>query len=154
MKNNENLKCEKKINITSIVELIFTFLPVMILIMIKIITSKFNFYDIMARSDFSFLAMILYSQTLIKLFSGLIVNENKKDYSLLLIVTLVLTIGLIPSIIYLVLIEMGNISIIIYILQLIWLIGSVIIFWIFGRLGILLIEKEKICENDFEEVNP
>ena len=131
MKNNENLKCEKKINITSIVELIFTFLPVMILIMIKIITSKFNFYDIMARSDFSFLAMILYSQTLIKLFSGLIVNENKKDYSLLLIVTLVLTIGLIPSIIYLVLIEMGNISIIIYILQLIWLIGSVIIFWIF-----------------------
>ena len=145
---------KKKINITSIVELIFTFLPVMILIMIKIITSKFNFYDIMARSDFSFLAMILYSQTLIKLFSGLIVNENKKDYSLLLIVTLVLTIGLIPSIIYLVLIEMGNISIIIYILQLIWLIGSVIIFWIFGRLGILLIEKEKICENDFEEVNP
>jgi|GEM_PF-3275769 hypothetical protein len=154
MKKNENLKCEKKINITSIVELIFTFLPVMILIMIKIITTKFNFYDIMARSDFSFLAMILYSQTLIKLFSGLIINENKKDYSLLLIVTLVLTIGLIPSIIYLVLIETGNISIIICILQLIWLIGSVIILLLFGRLGMLLIEKEKICENDFEEVNP
>lgn len=154
MKKNENLKCEKKINITSIVELIFTFLPVMILIMIKIITTEFNFYDIIARSDFSFLAMILYSQTLIKLFSGLIINENKKDYSLLLIVTLVLTIGLIPSIIYLVLIETGNISIIICILQLIWLIGSTIIFLLFGRFGMLLIEKEKICENDFEEVNP
>ncbi|MGP1577748.1 MAG: hypothetical protein ACTTH7_09785 [Treponema sp.] len=118
--------------------------------MIKIITYKFTFSDILTRSDFSFLAMILYSQTLIKLFSGLIVNKNEKDYGLLLIVSLVLTIGLIPSIIYLVLIEVGNSNIIICILQFIWLIGSIIIFCFFGRLGIALIEKEKIFESDFE----
>lgn len=150
MNSRENLKYEKRINITSIVELIFTFLPVAILLMIQIITGKFNFCDIIARSDFSFVAMILYSQTLIKLFSGLITNENKKDYSLLLTITLILTIGLIPPIIYLVLIETGNTGMLIYILQLIWLLGSVIVFLCFGRLGILLAENKKIYESDFE----
>ncbi|MEL3906885.1 MAG: hypothetical protein P1P65_07675 [Treponema sp.] len=134
----------------SIIELIFTFLPVMILLMIKIPTSKFNFSDMLIRSDFSFLAMILYSQTLIKLFSGLIVNKNEKDYGLLLIVSLVLAIGLIPSVVYLVLIETDNGNVAIYILQLIWLVGSIIIFWLFGRLGTLLSEKEIIFESDFE----
>ena len=76
MQNKENLKCENKVNITLIVELIFSFLPVLIVIMIKIVVNQFKFYDIVTRSDFSFLAMILYSQTLIKLFSGLITPFN------------------------------------------------------------------------------
>lgn len=151
MQNKENLKCENKVNITLIVELIFSFLPVLIVIMIKTVVNQFKFYDIVARSDFSFLAMILYSQTLIKLFSGLIINKNEKCYELLLIVTLILVIGLIPSIIYLVIIEIGNINTLICFLQFIWLVGGVVVFLFFGGLGLVLSEKEKIVEKDFEK---
>ena len=94
MKNNERLKFEHKIRNTIIVDLIFTFLPIAVLILIKLLTySKENFFK---RSDWSYISMILYGQTLIKLFTGIIQNMNEKDSSLLILqVSCILTFGLI-----------------------------------------------------------
>ena len=94
--------------------------------------------------------MILYGQTLIKLFTGIIQNMNEKDSSLMILqVSCILSFGLIPSILFLVLIEIGKNNIAIIICQFIWLIGSVIIYFIFGGLGLILSEKKKITESDF-----
>ena len=99
MKTNESLKFERKIRNTIIVDLIFSFLPVLVLIAIKLLThSSENFFT---RSDWSYVSMILYGQTLIKLFSGIIQNMNEKDSSLLILqVSCILAFGLIPSIFF------------------------------------------------------
>ncbi|MDE7228732.1 MAG: hypothetical protein K2N31_10495 [Treponemataceae bacterium] len=148
MKTNESLKFERKIRNTIIVDLIFSFLPVLVLIAIKLLThSSENFF---MRSDWSYVSMILYGQTLIKLFSGIIQNMNEKDSSLLILqVSCILAFGLIPSILFLLLIEIGIINFAIIILQFVWLAGSIVIYFIFGGLGLILSEKKKITESDF-----
>ncbi|MDE6718408.1 MAG: hypothetical protein K2J68_00920 [Treponemataceae bacterium] len=148
MKTNESLKFERKIRNTLIVDLIFSFLPVLVLIAIKLLThSSENFFT---RSDWSYVSMILYGQTLIKLFSGIIQNMNEKDSSLLILqVSCILAFGLIPSILFLLLIEIGIINFVIIILQFVWLAGSIVIYFIFGGLGLILSEKKKITESDF-----
>lgn len=148
MKTNESLKFERKIRNTIIVDLIFSFLPVLVLIAIKLLThSSENFF---MRSDWSYVSMILYGQTLIKLFSGIIQNMNEKDSSLLILqVSCILAFGLIPSILFLLLIEIGIINSAIIILQFVWLAGSIVIYFIFGGLGLILSEKKKITESDF-----
>ena len=148
VKTDESLKFERKIRNTIIVDLTFSFLPVIVLVAIKLLTcSRENFF---LRSDWSYISMILYGQTLIKLFTGIIQNMNEKDSSLMILqVSCILSFGLIPSILFLVLIEIGKNNIAIIICQFIWLIGSVIIYFIFGGLGLILSEKKKITESDF-----
>lgn len=148
VKTDESLKFERKIRNTIIVDLIFSFLPVIVLVAIKLLKcSRENFF---LRSDWSYISMILYGQTLIKLFTGIIQNMNEKDSSLMILqVSCILSFGLIPSILFLVLIEIGKNNIAIIICQFIWLIGSVIIYFIFGGLGLILSEKKKITESDF-----
>ena len=148
MKTNESLKFERKIRNTIIVDLIFSFLPVLVLIAIKLLThSSENFF---MRSDWSYVSMILYGQTLIKLFSGIIQNMNEKDSSLLILqVSCILAFGLIPSILFLLLIEIGIINFAIIILQFVWLAVSIVIYFIFEGLGLILSEKKKITESDF-----
>lgn len=148
VKTDESLKFERKIRNTIIVDLIFSFLPVIVLVAIKLLTcSRENFF---LRSDWSYISMILYGQTLIKLFTGIIQNMNEKDSSLMILqVSCILSFGLIPSILFLVLIEIGKNNIAIIICQFIWLIGSVIIYFIFGGLGLILSEKKTITESDF-----
>ena len=83
VKTDESLKFERKIRNTIIVDLIFSFLPVIVLVAIKLLTcSRENFF---LRSDWSYISMILYGQTLIKLFTGIIQNMNEKDSSLMIL---------------------------------------------------------------------
>ena len=152
VKTDESLKFERKIRNTIIVDLIFSFLSVIVLVAIKLLTcSRANFF---LRSDWSYISMILYGQTLIKLFTGIIQNMNEKDSSLMILqVSCILSFGLIPSILFLVLIEIGKNNIAIIICQFIWLIGSVIIYFISGGLGSILSETTKITDPDLIKHN-
>lgn len=152
MKTDESLKFERKIRNNIIVDLIFSFLPVIVLITIKLLTcSRENFF---IRSDWSYVSMILYGQTLIKLFTGIIQNMNEKDSSLMILqVSCILAFGLIPAILFLVLIEIGKSNVAVIILQFVWLAGSVIIYFLFGGLGLILSEKKKISDSDFIKKN-
>ncbi|MGP1367835.1 MAG: hypothetical protein ACTTKX_01080 [Treponema sp.] len=148
MKSSKALKFESKIRNSLAVDLIFSFLPIAVLITIKLLTV--NFENFFARSDWSYISMLLYGQTLIKLFTGIIKNMNTKDSSLMiLLVSCILSFGLIPSILFLVLIEIGKVNLAIIILQFIWLIISVVIYLLFGGLGLILSEKSKITTEDF-----
>lgn len=148
MKSSKALKFERKIHNSLAADLIFSFLPIAVLITIKLLTV--NFENFFARSDWSYISMLLYGQTLIKLFTGIIKNMNTKDSSLMiLLVSCILSFGLIPSILFLVLIEIGKVNLAIIILQFIWLIISVVIYLLFGGLGLILSEKSKITTEDF-----
>ena len=75
---------------------------------------------------------------------------NTKDSSLMiLLVSCILSFGLIPSILFLVLIEIGKVNLVIIIFQFIWLIISVVTYLLFGGLGLALSEKSKITTEDF-----
>jgi presenilin-like A22 family membrane protease len=96
--------------------------------------------------------MILYGQTIIKFFSGLSENQNKKKtYEAVLYVSLVIAFGLVPSIIILVLIETNHKEIILFVFQMIWLVISIIAYLILGTVGNILSIQKLIKNSDFVE---
>ena len=95
--NKKKLNFEEDALKSIIVDFIFTFLPLIVLVFIIIFTLKFE--NIFVRSDFSYISMILFGQTIIKLFSGISENENKKrTVKLVLDMSLIISLGLVPSI--------------------------------------------------------
>jgi uncharacterized membrane protein YqjE len=92
--------------------------------------------------------MILFGQTIIKLFAGISENENKKKtIKLVLDMSLVIFFGLVPSIVILVLIEVGYENKILFISQFISLIASAGAFLFFGTIGNILATNKLIKES-------
>ena len=128
--NKTNLNFENDAIKSIMVDFIFTFLPLIVLIFIRLLSLKYE--NIFLRSDLSFISMILFGQTIIKLFSGISKNENKKkSIKLVLDMSLVISFGLCPSIVILVLIETGYNNTLLFIFQIIWLVISVAIYLFF-----------------------
>jgi hypothetical protein len=93
--------------------------------------------------------MILFGQTIIKLFAGISENENKKRaIKLVLDMSLIISFGLVPSIVILVLIETGYDNKVLFISQFIWLLISVGVYLFFGTIGNILSKKKLIMESD------
>jgi high-affinity K+ transport system ATPase subunit B len=133
-----------------VVDLIFTFLPVLVLILIRILTSSWG--SIFLRSDWSYISMILFGQSIIKIFIGISENRNKKKtIDIILCISMLIALGLVPSIIILVLIEMGEKHNILTMAQLIWLVIAVASYLIFGTLGNILSIQKLIKDSDFED---
>jgi hypothetical protein len=146
-KANSNFESDAKKSI--IVDLIFTLLPLIIIILIRFFTLKCE--NIFLRSDFSFISMILFGQTIIKLFAGISENENKKKtMKIVLDMTLVFSFGLVPSIVILVLIEIGYGNKVLFISQFIWFIASVVTYLFFGVISNILANNKLIRESDLE----
>lgn len=133
-----------------IVDLTFTFLPLIVLIFITIFTSKCD--NIFSGSNFSFISMILFGQTIIKLFVGVSENENRKNTGkLLLDISLIISFGLVPSIIILVLIEIGHENTALFVSQFIWLLASVGVYLFFGTIGNILAQNKIIRKSDLDD---
>ena len=66
-----------------IIDLLFTFLPILILLFLRAICN--NVKGFFEQSDWSFISMILFGQTLVKVFSGISDNENKKNTATILL---------------------------------------------------------------------
>ncbi|MDR1107043.1 MAG: hypothetical protein LBL44_11855 [Treponema sp.] len=146
--NKENLNSEKDALKSVIIDLMFTFLPIFVLLMIQILTGSFE--NVFVRSDWSYISMILFGQTIIKIFSGISENQNKKrSYEVVFHVSLVIALGLVPSIIILVLIEMGHKKLILFISQILWLLISIAIYLFLGTIGNILSSQKLINESDF-----
>jgi len=145
--NKTNSNFEKNALSSVIVDFIFTFLPLVVILFIRLLILKCE--NIILRSDLSFISMILFGQAIIKLFYGISENENKKhSIKLVLDVTLVISFGLIPSIIILVLVEIGYTNIILFISQIVWLIASVGTYIFIGTIGNILVMNKNIKESD------
>ena len=130
-----------------IIDFIFTFLPLFVLILIRILTSRCD--NIFSGSDFSFITMILFGQAIIKLFAGVSENENRKQtHELLLHISLIIFFGLVPSIVILVLIEIGYENKILSIFQVVWMFASAGAYLFFGTIGNILAQNKIIKESD------
>jgi hypothetical protein len=147
-KTNEKLISEKDGFKFVIIDLLFTFIPIIILLFLRAITSNLNgFFE---QSDWSFISMILFGQTLVKVFSGISDNENKKNTATILLhFSLILLFGLIPSVVFMVVIELGMKSILVIICQFTWLVASILIYGFFGTIGYILSMQKRITNNDF-----
>lgn len=131
-----------------IIDLLFTFIPILILFFLRAISN--NVKGFFEQSDWSFISMILFGQTLVKVFSGISDNGNKKNTATILLhFSLILLFGLIPSVVFLVVIEIGKTSLIVAVFQFIWLIASVLSYLFFGTIGYILSIQKRITSNDF-----
>lgn len=131
-----------------IIDLLFTFLPILILLFLRAICN--NVKGFFEQSDWSFISMILFGQTLVKVFSGISDNENKKNTATILLhFSLILLFGLIPSVVFLVVIELGKTLLIVHICQFVWLVASVLCYGFFGTIGYILSMQKHITNNDF-----
>jgi len=146
--SKENLKTEKDAIRAVVVDLLFTFLPAIILIFIRAMTDTLeNFF---ARSDWSYISMILFGQALIKLINGVAENKNEKNSTrIVLHMSLLICFGLIPSIVVLVLIETGKSQVLLLVLQFIWLLSSVASYYFFGVIGNILSSTKTVKDIDF-----
>lgn len=148
MKLNEKMKAEHDTGKFVLVDLIFTFFPLIVLIFIRLITKTSE--NIFIRSDWAFLSLILFGQSISKFVSILLENYNKKRNSTIhLLFVLLLLFGFFPSAVFLVLIEIKKATTGVYILQMIWLIISVLVYWILANACIIMNHKH-IGKDDFE----
>ena len=144
---NEKIKHENESIVYIIIDLFFTFAPIVYLIFMRVITNAWE--NILKRSDISFISMILFGQTFIKFLKALLKNKNKKIlHIILLLVVVILFIGLIPPIIFLTLIEIKQGNQVIYILQTIWLVLGTAVYFIIGAAS-YIIEEHTITNSDF-----
>jgi hypothetical protein len=124
-------------------ELLFAVIPLLILLLIAILTPD-NLVSIFKRSDISFVSVLLFGQTLVKLISGYVKIGNQSGWQrFAFIITLLFIFGIIPSVIYLIIVhlEISNLEIV-YILQNIWLILSIIVYIIFGCIGQMKLDEK------------
>ena len=129
-------------------ELIFTFFP--LLIASILICFKKNYSEILTNSDWSYISIILFGQTIIKFFSGVAQNENQKSLPvLMLILTFILMFGLVPSVTILILLEIASEKPVWLIAsQWVCVVASVGAFCTIGRIGQLLSDNKLISEQD------
>lgn len=144
---SQKIKYESESKKYIIGDLIFSFSPIFFLTFIRIITKTWE--NILKRSDWSFLAMVLFGQTIVKLVQGILKNKNKQQVgNIILFIISLLMFGFVPPTLFLVLIEMQKGNWIIYILQIIWIIMATIAYFVIGSAGSIIAEN-KINKDDF-----
>ncbi|GMO14633.1 MAG: hypothetical protein Pg6A_00250 [Termitinemataceae bacterium] len=123
-------------------ELLFAIMPLLILLLISLLTSQ-NLIQVFKRSDISFISVLLFGQTLVKLISGYVKNGNRLGWQrIAFVITFLFIFGIIPSVIYLIIVhlEISNMKMV-YLLQNIWLILSVVVYIIFGCIGQMKLDE-------------
>ena len=137
------MKQTKKSNLSLLSELLFTILPIIIIVMIRLIEN--NYSSIFLNSEWGIISVVLFGQSIVKFSSGLSNSTKKFRWQVVaLVISGIIVLGLIPSIVYLIIILTKNIeSNTVYLFQLIWFILSIITFFIVGKLGQDFLEEEE-----------
>jgi len=137
-----NMKDETKAKFVIISEILFTLLPIVIILMIFIIQS--NLIKILKSPDLSFAAIVLFGQTIVRLASGIAKNKKSKSWQAIsFIMSLIIIFGLIPASLFLVIIYLNIYdNLVLYIFQLIIFVVSIVSYIIFGTLGQVLLDEE------------
>ncbi|WP_106590285.1 hypothetical protein [Marinobacterium halophilum] len=83
-------------------EYLFIFLPFLVIGIIKIYKSDFSTF--FQAADWSFASSILFGQVIVKLVSGSVIHKNAKWQRVVVLLSLILVVGLVPSLVVLALI--------------------------------------------------
>jgi len=133
---------ERKASLIIVAEILFSIMPLLILMFITILNNQ-PLLEIFKRSDISFISVYFFGQTLVRFISGIAKSEKKKKWQVIsLFVSLLFIFGIIPSIILLIVIytELYSTTLV-YILQNIWLIISILAYFIFGKIGQMYLDE-------------
>jgi hypothetical protein len=124
-------------------EILFAIMPLLILLLIALLTSD-NLISVFSRSDISFVSVLLFGQTLVRFISGYVKTGNKSTWQrVAFVITILFVFGILPSVIYLIIVhlEISKLKIV-YILQNIWFISSIIVYIIFGCIGQMKLDEK------------
>jgi len=126
-----------------ITEVLFTNIPILIITFLLFI--KNDILKLFKTTDLSFVSVVLFGQTLIRFISGIAKSKGKKKWQLMAFwCSMIFIMGSIPSIILLVLIDTQTIeSLVIYVLQVVWFILSIVVYIIFGTIGQMYLDEEE-----------
>lgn len=123
-------------------ELLFTILPLLILIMIKCYLNDFE--KILYNTEWAMIAIILFGQSIVKFCSGISNSQHKFRWQLVaLIISILIIFGLIPSITLLTInLLSSEMSVISYSLQIVMCLLGIITFFIIGTLGQIFLDEK------------
>lgn len=129
-----------------ITEILFAILPIIVISFVLILNGKFS--ELFNKSELSFVAVVLFGQTLIRFLSGIAKSTKRKKWFLMsFYAAIIFVIGVIPSVILLITIYQNtNLQDIIFIFQIVWFILSIITYIIFGTIGQMYLEENLTSE--------
>jgi hypothetical protein len=123
-------------------ELIFTLLPIIILLIVRSYENDFSkfFYN----TEWSIISIILFGQSIVKFSSGIANSKETFRWQLVaLVISLIIVFGLIPASIILVLnLTSLNITLSMGVLQILVFIISVLTYYFIGAIGQKMLEEK------------
>jgi hypothetical protein len=135
------MKLDKTIKYILTSELLFTLLPIIILLIVR--SYENNLSAIFYNTEWSIISLILFGQTIVKFSSGISNSNEKVRWQLVaLVISLIIIFGLIPSSIILVINLLSEtLSFSMYIAQIILFLISCITFFIVGAIGQKMLDE-------------
>lgn len=135
-------KAESNAKLIIFIELLFSILPLIIISILHIALNK-PLKEIFYSTDISFVSVTVFGQTVIRFMSGIAKSQTKKNWQkIAFISSLLFILGVVPSIIYLILIYLNVLSSkIVYFLQLICFFLSVVCYWVIGTIGQMYLDE-------------
>ena len=136
------MKLEKNIIYVLASEILFTILPLLILLIVRSYENKLEL--IFFNTEWSIMAIILFGQSIVKFSSGISNSNLKFRWQLVsLIISIIIIFGLIPSIVILIINLLAKENLYsMYFLQMIMFVLSICTFFIIGYLGQKMLEGE------------
>ena len=135
------MKLDKTIKYILTSELLFTLLPIIILLIVR--SYENNLSAIFYNTEWSIISLILFGQTIVKFSSGISNSNEKVRWQLVaLVISLIIIFGLIPSSIILVINLLSEtLSFSMYIAQINLFLISCITFFIVGAIGQKMLDE-------------
>jgi hypothetical protein len=136
------MKLEKNIIYVLASEILFTILPLLILLIVRSYENKLEL--IFFNTEWSIMAIILFGQSIVKFSSGISNSNLKIRWQLVsLIISIIIIFGLIPSIVILIINLLAKENLYsMYFLQIIMFLLSICTFFIIGYLGQKMLEEK------------
>jgi hypothetical protein len=137
------MKLEKTLFYILVSELLFTILPILIVLIVRSYETKFEL--IFYNTEWSIMAIILFGQSIVKFSSGIANSKALFRWQLVsLIISIIIVFGLIPSIIILVINLLNKEQhFATYLLQIILFVFGVLCYFVIGYLGQKMLEEKK-----------
>lgn len=135
-------KTESNAKLIICIELLFSTLPLIIIFILHIALKK-PIKEIFYSTDISFISVAVFGQTVIRFMSGIAKSQTKKNWQkIAFISSLLFIVGVVPSVSFLIVIYTNeSVSKIVYYLQSIWFVLSIVSYWIVGTIGQMYLDE-------------
>lgn len=135
------MKLDRTIKYVLSSELLFTLLPIIILLIVR--GYENNFSKVFFNTEWSIISIILFGQSIVKFSSGIANSKEKFRWQLVaLVISLIIVFGLIPSSIILVLnLTSVDLSLTMGIIQLIIFLLSCFTYYFVGAIGQKMLDE-------------